>query len=559
MYFFDSSINIIRSYSNFMMGKKLFLFFIFIYSFSLSSFSQNTEYKFRVMLKDKGVTSYSIDNPIEYLSQRAIDRRTRQNIAIDDSDIPISDQYISDIIALNCEIVAQSKWLKSVSVNCADSATANLIKQLPYVDDVIFVWKGTRSSQKKSLSPKSELKRQQSNAAYGRAYTQISLNNGHQLHQAGYKGTGMHIAVIDAGFTNVPSLSKLSNVNIIGYKDFVFENENNAIFSSSQHGTMVLSTIATNQPDEYIGTAPDASYWLLRSEDINSEYPIEEDYWVAAAEFADSVGVDLINTSLGYNTFDAPSKNYTHSDLDGKTAYISKGAEYAVQKGIFVVASAGNERNGSWKKIVTPSDAENVLSVGAIGSDSIYTYFSSYGPSADYRIKPDVMAMGLSCEVVNSSDNYTTSSGTSYSAPILCGMIACLWQAYPDLTNLELLDIVRKSGNKYDNPDANYGYGIPDMTKAVSLANIQSGIGKVTLNKKESLFTITSDKNGYLRIEENNPSGQIYQITVYNSVGQEIYSGSFSERKNIQLKYNNVYLIHIKNKNVTENFKIFTR
>ena len=261
----------------------------------------------------------------------------------------------------------------------------------------------------------------------------------------------------------------LDNLDIKGYKGFVYENED--MFNrANQHGLNVLSCIGTNKPMQFVGTAPEASFWLLGSEDARSEYPIEEDYWAAAIEFADSVGVNVVNTSLGYNSFDYPAKSYTHEDLTGRTALISRAADAAAKKGILVVISAGNSGDSEWEKITPPSDAFNILTVGAVQKDSVIAPFSSRGLTEDLRIKPDVMALGQGATVVGDNGLVTYKSGTSFSSPIMCGMVACLWQAFPALTNKEIIEVVRQSSDIYDHPNKDYGYGIPDMKKAMEIA-----------------------------------------------------------------------------------------
>ncbi len=305
--------------------------------------AQDYNYKFRLTLKDKGQTPYTIDKPEEFLSSKAIERRHRQGFAIDTSDLPISSEYLKAIENVGGVIVAKSKWMKTVAVHCSDSMLVDKYKELPFVSDALFVWKGKPKGETKTDSivtyPSTET------VAFGNYYsksgTNIELNNGQALHDAGFKGKGMTIAVIDAGFNHLPRIEMLNNLDIKGYKGFVYENED-LFNNANQHGLNVLSCIGTNKPMQFVGTAPEASFWLFGSEDSRSEFPIEEDYWATAIEYADSVGVDVVNTSLGYNNFDKPAKSYTHKDLDGKTALISRAADKASQKGMLVVISGTN-------------------------------------------------------------------------------------------------------------------------------------------------------------------------------------------------------------------------
>lgn len=431
----------------------------------------NNEYKFRLKLKDKGESSYSIANPQDFLSSRAIERRLRYNIAIDETDMPISEYYLSQIEKTGCDIVTKSKWNNTVAVHCADSLLIDQLKQLPFVEEVTLVWKNSPTTIKKIEEEKyyNIIDPPVDSLFYGYANDNIRLLNGDILHNEGFMGENMIIGVIDAGFNNLPNIEYFDNTNLIGFKNFV--PENSSLFEgANQHGTNVYSCIATYKPFRYIGTAPFAKYWLLGSEDSESEYPIEEDYWAAAIEFADSVGVDVINTSLGYTKFDAPATSYTREMLDGESSLIARAANKAVNKGMFLVISAGNAGNKEWGKISTPADAKGVLTVGAIARDSTIANFSSRGLTADLRIKPDVVALGRGAIVISDDGKASYKNGTSFSSPIMCGLVACLWQAFPTLTNLELLEVIRQSADRYEDPSIEYGYGIPDMHKAMQIA-----------------------------------------------------------------------------------------
>jgi subtilisin family serine protease len=303
---------------------------------------------------------------------------------------------------------------------------------------------------------------------YGEAFRQIGISNGHKLHEAGFRGQGMTIAVVDAGFHNVDKIESMKNIKILGTRDFV--DPNHDIFSEDSHGEGVLSCMAMNAPKVMVGTAPEASYWLLRSEDARSENLVEQDYWAAAVEFADSVGVDVLNASLGYYSFDDKTKNYELRHLDGKYALISRQASKIADKGMILVCSAGNSGSGTWKKVTPPGDADNVLTVGAIDKDLHLAPFSSIGNTADGRIKPDVVAMGYASHIMGTNGSMRTANGTSFASPIMCGMVTCLWQALPNLSAKEIMDLVRASSDRADYPDNIFGYGIPDMWKAYQSA-----------------------------------------------------------------------------------------
>lgn len=421
-------------------------------------------YKFRLILRDKGTSSYSINRPSEFLSLKAIARRTKQNLQIDETDLPISPEYINKIEQIGGVIVAKSKWLKTVTVYFTDVALLDKYKQLPFVENTFMVWMGDEIAKKSTKEITQNLrssngilnKHENDSAYYGSAWININKNKGQVLHELGYRGAGIDIAVIDDAFLGIKSNPTLSNINIKGAKSFIYESKNP--FETYSHGVWVTSCMATNKPGYYVGTAPEANYWLMRTEDSSSEYPIEQDYWVAAIEYADSVGVDVVNTSLYYTFSQFPPYKYNWENMDGKTEMASRGANMAAGKGIFIVCCAGNEL--SW--VGTPGDSPNVLTVGAIGA--------SNGITVDGRIKPDIISFSLWAQVIDINGDASLRIGTSYSSPIICGLAACLWQAYPMLTNKELMEIIKKSADQYNNPQLPFGYGIPNMERALQLS-----------------------------------------------------------------------------------------
>ena len=444
--------------------KKLVLL-VFALNICLGTFAQFTPedtLKYRISLKDKAATDYSLQKPEMYLSKKSIERRKRQGLEIDSTDLPVCKKYVDAIRKKGVHVLVTGKWDNFVTVSCNDSMLIAEIAGLPFVRSTERVWRGVakRASERDSLINKPL----RTDSLYGPAITQIKMSHADRLHEAGFKGQGMTIAVIDAGFHNVDKIEAMKNINILGTRDFV--NPEADIYAESSHGMSVLSCMAMNQPNVMIGTAPEASYWLLRSEDEYSENLVEQDYWAAAIEFADSVGVDLVNTSLGYYSFDDPTKNYRYRDLNGHYALMSREAAKAADKGIVVVCSAGNSGSGSWKKITPPGDAENVITVGAVNKYGVLAPFSSVGNTADGRVKPDVVAVGLGSDVMGTDGNLRHANGTSFSSPIMCGIVACLWQACPELTAKEIIELVRRSGDRAVFPDNIYGYGIPDLWKA---------------------------------------------------------------------------------------------
>lgn len=429
--------------------------------------AQQDTLKYRISLKDKAATEYSLKKPEKYLSAKAIERRRKQNLPIDSTDLPVCRKYIDEIRKQGVKIVVTGKWDNFVTVSCNDTTLIDRIAALPFVLSTEKVWISPGAGKPSMATERDSVLNQptiHSDSIYGRAITQIQMSNGDKLHEAGFKGQGMTIAVIDAGFHNVDKITAMQNIRILGTKDFV--NQQADIFAESSHGMSVLSCIGMNRPDIMTGTAPEASFWLLRSEDEYSEHLVEQDYWSAAVEFADSVGVDVINTSLGYYSFDDKSKNYKYRDLDGRHALMSRQASHIADKGMMLVCSAGNSGAGSWKKITPPGDADNVLTVGAIDKRAVLATFSSVGNTADHRVKPDVVAVGVGSDVIRTDGNQGRANGTSFSSPIMCGMVTCLWQACPTLTAKEVIELVRRSGDRAGFPDNIYGYGVPDMWKA---------------------------------------------------------------------------------------------
>jgi hypothetical protein len=467
---------------------------LFLILISFTATAQIAPYKYFVRFTDKNDSPYSIQNPSEYLSQRAIDRRVNQGIAIDESDLPVNPAYLQGVVQAGATLLNPSKWLNGVSIFTFSTAVVDAINELPYVAGV------TKSGSTYPLGNEtdskfdkpffkheiydegivSNLKQSNQTSAfdYGMGFNQIQMLKGDVLHEMGYRGQGMVIAVLDAGFINANNLdvfdSLWQNNQILGTRDFVQGGE--VLYNDHPHGSMVLSCMGGNFPGQLIGTAPKASYWLLRSEDGASEYIVEEYNWVSAAEFADSVGVDVINSSLGYSVFNDPAQDHTYADMDGNTTPITIGADMAAKKGILVVNSLGNEGGSSWYYLSAPSDGDSVMGIGAVDGNGNYAGFSSHGPSYDGRVKPDVVAQGSGVYVADPyGGGFTYSGGTSFSSPILAGMAACLWQANPSMTNMQIADAIRQSASQYLTPDDMLGYGIPDFVIANDILTVIDG------------------------------------------------------------------------------------
>lgn len=438
-------------------------------------------YMYRLMLNDKQGTPFSIDRPLEFLSQKAVDRRKRQHLEIDSTDLPLSPVYLRRISDAGVDIVGVSKWHNTVLVRSKKHDLLRSLAKLPCVREIKKVWTSPDSIKPsdKRLKWHKEFTRWDTVARtpYGVTEEQIAMLGGIRMHEAGFTGRGVTIAVMDGGFMNADRIPALLDVDVEGTADFVVPRSQN-IFKEIDHGTRVLSAMAVNVPDFFVGAAPDASYWLLRCEDSRTESLAEEDYWTSAAEFADSAGVDIINSSLGFHSFDDASTNYKYAHQDGRTAMISRTASMLARKGIVLVNSAGNDGMGAWKRINFPADAEDVITVGAVTPGGCNAAFSSVGPTADGRVKPDVMALGSPAAIVTGRGTISKDVGTSFSTPLVCGMTACLWQALRDMTAREIIELVRRCGNNYPTPDNIYGYGIPDFWKAYTMGKQQKNISR---------------------------------------------------------------------------------
>lgn len=445
---------------------------LFLILFSGAAFAQDeaTNY-YWIEFTDKNGTNFSVYQPEKYLSQRAIERRQKQNITIDESDLPVSPIYLEALSAKGAEIIHSSKWLNGATVKTSSSGYQKIISTFDFIRFSEMTKPGISL---KSTTNKFKIENQWNEideAAYGSSIHQLKLLNGQALHSRGFLGEGMLIAVLDAGFhkaDELPALEQLSSENrILKTRDFV--NPGGNVYLEDSHGTNVLSTMAGHLNGQLIGTAPKASYFLLRSEDDATEYLIEEDNWVAAAEFADSAGCDIINSSLGYTVFDDEKMNHSYTDLDGNSTRVTQAANMAVAKGMMVFSSAGNEAASPWKYLVAPSDGKLVIGVGAVRKDSIWAPFSSLGPAADGATKPNLVAVGWGTILQKTNGNIGPSNGTSFSSPVLAGMAACLWQANPEASSLQIKEALEKSASQYTNPDDTLGFGIPDFETADQL------------------------------------------------------------------------------------------
>lgn len=497
-------------------NKMKHFFITLVYLFlSLPLLAQN---QYFVRFPDKRGGNYDISKPAEFLSARALERRRVQGIPIDSMDLPVSDAYLQRVLATGCQVNFPLRWFNGAVV-AADTVQLQKLKQLRDNQQITWIERVFTAKSKKGKSKRASKSVEAEDVTfdYGDAAAQIEMLNGQYLHQCGFTGGGMVIAVLDAGFKYVdlhPAFDSIrNNGQILGTRDFV--NPVSNIYREHEHGAQVLSTIAANVPHKMVGTAPHASFWLIRTEDDRSEQIVEEYAWVAGAELADSAGADVITTSLGYNTFDYDWQDHNYEELDGVTAPISRGANAAASRGMLVVASAGNEGDNVWYYICVPADAPGVLSVGAVDADRQVAWFSSRGPTADQRVKPDVCAMGVRTLVCSGNKGFTRNNGTSFAAPIMAGMATCLWQANRNLKPAQLIELIRRKSSHYTYPNEDVGYGVPNFGPLDNRTEFSHG---------HHFQTFPNPVDNVLNINMPHHVGTIIKVSIVSMMGKVMYT-----------------------------------
>ena len=516
--------------------------FFILFSFSL--FSQ--EQRHVVFLKNKDNNPYSLSNPGAFLTQRALNRRAKSNITIDFKDLPVTPSYVTQIAATGAPVVYALKWFNAVVVNTNDPALLMAIEALPFVDHIDQVMKdhpvatpvkqGFQSAQgippyMVTMAITAAIVKSSTVINYGQAYNQAHMIAVDGLHSLGYTGEGMMIAVLDAGFYHADQIAAFDslwiNNQILGTRDFSIPGNNVFGDNMHSHGMSVLSTMGANLPGQMVGTAPHASFWLLRTEVAETESLVEEYNWAAGAEFADSVGADVINSSLGYTTFDNPVFDHTYADMNGNTTPITRAADLACSRGILVVNSAGNEGGGSWQYIGAPADGDSVFSIGAVNSSGFYASFSSTGPTSDGRTKPDVTAQGEGTTVIGQWGGVGQGSGTSFSSPVTAGALACLWQSTLAFSADQIRAAVRGTASMASAPNQQYGWGIPNMMNA--RATLSTPESASIPQNKYILRPVPFSSSPVLSGELESP--ETIQIEILSVTGQQLTSGTFRVQK----------------------------
>lgn len=494
--------------------------------------------RFAVQFTDKSASPFSISSPLDFLSQRAIDRRISQGISIDQYDIPVNPSYLNGIVSAGGSIRASSRWLNAAVIDVPGAVELAAIQALPYVMSIRpagAVFPGNMPDKfvqeplvKNDVAP---LHRNTAPIPYGFSANQIQQIGLHMLHNGGFTGAGVRIAVIDAGFLDLPLMRCLDSIRlqgrILSTYDFV-DNESD-VYDDHYHGAAVLSCIASNIPDTLIGTAPHADYMLLRSEDAGSETIAEEFYWAAAAEYADSAGADILSTSLGYTTFDDSTQNHSYADMDGNTTPITIASDVAASRGLIVVNSAGNEGNSPWNYISAPADADSILSIGAVDANGNYASFSGNGPTFDGRVKPDIAACGAATWLVSpfSNNQPVQGNGTSFSAPLIAGAMACLRQAYPALHSQQLISAIKSSASQSNSPDTLLGFGIPNFAFASMLLSVSE---ETSITADQILvFPNPAFMSEAVELKLTAaPTTGTLQFRMYDALGRSVYSTTAS-------------------------------
>lgn len=436
------------------------------------------------------------------LGVEALEMRKERDIMLDNMDYEVSPVYLDSVRKLGAKVMHTSRWINGATVE-ASSEVIIAIEKCAFVDTIYLTRTDDDSSGIPFVSLQKRIAIDSVPGAPPTSTEQLTQLNLLPLHQAGYKGKGIRVGLADGGFYNADSIETLPKEQWLGYADFT--DDKDCFFGATgNHGSLCLSAIVANIHD-YQGTAIDAEYFLFRTEEHHTESPKEIDNWIAAIEMADSLGLHIVSTSLGYTTFDNQEMNFAYADMDGRTSRGAQAAIIAARKGMLLVVAMGNDGNKAWHHLSTPADADSILSVGAVNVAGEIAAFSSYGPSADGRVKPEVCAVGAGTALINPTNNeMINGNGTSFACPLIAGMAACLWSALPQATNMEIRERIIRSADRYAQPHEQYGYGIPDAWLAYNM--------QLSTNLQPIYSASTAEKivkDGHIYIINK---GQIYNL-----------------------------------------------
>ena len=540
--------------------KKTMLVFSFLFFLVINAYAQEDAL---VFFQDKENVDTALQNPISILTQKAIDRKLMHNSPIDARDVPVNETYITTIKGIpGITVFAKSKWMNCVYVrgNLQDLDALeglDFVTHLEYADKSLNLVPIPGGSTKDKLSV--ENKANSIVYDYGAATNQVEMIAANYLHQQDFTGEGIDIAVLDSGFPGVltnPAFDPiLDQGRLLGTYNFISREE--SVDTSSSHGSKTFSDIGGYLQNQFVGTAPGASFYLYVTEDVTQENPVEEAWWVEALERADSLGVRIVNTSLGYQDYDNPAYTHSYEDLNGFTTIAARGANHAFDKGMLLLTSAGNDGQ-SFGFVATPADAPGCLSIGAVDQDGEYAGFSSYGPNASGLRKPDVMAQGVSAAVVDQNGAVDFNSGTSFSSPIMAGAIASLWQSRPEVTNAQIMQIVRASAHLFENPTDLMGYGIPNFETAYNALQIlgaQADFLEIQFamypNPAQDIVSFSIP----LAIEKAT-------VRIFTSIGQQVLSSEISTNQNtidISDINSGTYIVSVESGGTKNSFKLIKK
>ena len=524
---------------------------LLIFCFLLISGILSAQDRYMVFYKDKTGTPFSIAQPDQFLTQKSVQRRSRQGIAIVEQDLPVNPTYVSNVKSTGARVMFSSRWFNASLVE-ATTAQRDSVRALPFVLLVELVAPGKTGTGR--IRTFGSIEKAFATEATQNQNSILGLD---EMHQDGLNGQGITIAIFDTGFPGVNTNPAFADIiqqgRIRDSYNFSYGLPN--VFMGHEHGARVFSIIAAIIPANFTGGAFGADFLLYATEYISTEYRVEEYNWAFAAERADSAGADIISSSLGYNEFNDPTMNYTIADLDGQTAVVTRAATFAFQRGIVVVNAAGNFGNDPWKFVAAPADAINVMAVGSIDSKYNLSSFSSLGPTADGRTKPDVMALGTSASSVLPGGSIAAGDGTSYSCPQIASFVANVWQNWPNLTAVEMLDLIRKSGSRYFNPDNMFGYGVPTYRAVKNILSSQAN--------REGVLVYPNPTGGELNIAMSPNDGSRVDILLRNTSGQELQRMNYQSiwhLNPITMDLTNlapgVYTIHVSSNHSVKIFRI---